>query len=381
MLPFYLAANESLARVDVSMLPDQTLMELFIADFDDSFKAQFYAANGDFRDVCTWQSIFCDDAGDIFEIHWCGCAQCDVFLPGGSISLDALPQNLQILRLRSRNHNLTGTLSASALPQSLRCFLLEDTLFHGTVDFTAFPERLEALCLVNCLFEGAANLERLPAGLEILALTGQKFDGTVNLTRLPEALLVLYLMENNFYGLPNLEALPARLRAIVLTKNNFEGPVSLCDLPRTLTILELGENHFCGEVDFQRLPASLETIDLSDNLFTGSVDLELLPESLKRIQLRGNRFQGSVDPHNIPAGTLEEPQLTFDFTENFIQGPCTNDEAWHCADDLEKQKGDEQGFFFRSSVHQARFEMSLIACFETLLRAAFLVWAVWVVIF
>ena len=186
MFQIFSLADTGLFRANPATLSDQTRMELLIAESPDALHQKFSDKEGDYLDVCEWESVACDDDGNVTKIDF------GIFELGGSVSLDHLPPMLEYLDIsrldiyiRYPKLYLSGTLDAALLPRYMTVCNLKNNLFSGCVDFTQFPPTMREILLASNEFSGGVVLNKLPATLTTLFLDKNKFSGNLDLTALP----------------------------------------------------------------------------------------------------------------------------------------------------------------------------------------------------
>ena len=57
----FITADPALGRIEISSLPDQALMEMFLEGMIDLHKKEFRDKSGDLNDICEWPGIECVD--------------------------------------------------------------------------------------------------------------------------------------------------------------------------------------------------------------------------------------------------------------------------------------------------------------------------------
>ena len=209
----FCAYSSSLGRFEIETLPDQTLMELFMQDCPDLVKMRFQDYQGDYRDICTWDFVDCDESDTIQEIAY-ECAG------------------------REQRVNI------AYLPRSIKRFSLiaqRGRKFAGSADLTQLPDSLEDFSIEGNSFFGEVSLESLPESLQQLYLNENNFEGTVNLCKLPAGLCKLDIYDNYFERALNLEMLPAALETLDVSKDAFDGEISLKHLPEALVKLNISK--------------------------------------------------------------------------------------------------------------------------------------------
>ena len=243
MLQMLSLADTGLFRANPATLSDQTRMELLIAESPDALHQKFSDKEGDYLDVCDWESVACDDDGNVTKIDLC------MFELGGSVSLEYLPPMLEYLDMsrfewRYSKFYLSGTLDAALLPRYMTVCNLKNNLFSGCVDFTQFPPTMREILLASNEFSGGVVLNKLPATLRTLFLDKNKFSGNLDLTALPADIIFCSMNINRFTGTIDLTALPQKLAHLGLKANHLEGSVDLSSIPKSMVALNLRQNFF-----------------------------------------------------------------------------------------------------------------------------------------
>ncbi|KNH07965.1 leucine-rich repeat protein [Perkinsela sp. CCAP 1560/4] len=208
---FCQGSDAFLGRVDRESMPQQTLLELFIADIERAHEICYDLENPD--DVCEWQGVSCDAEGNVTEFSW------NWKFKDGKGSIDML-----------------------YLPLTIRQVNMQCNALGGTVDLRCLPRSLEELDIGTNNFTGTLELTELPNNLRKLSLDENAFSGSVNLTQLPKVMTDLSLSSNALVGRVDLENLPASLEYLALQKNNFSGTVFLCQAQKKIVNLANNKN-------------------------------------------------------------------------------------------------------------------------------------------
>ena len=231
------AADPSLGRFDFDSLSDQTRMELLIGDLKETLRYKILTDDGDFKDVCDWEGVQCNSAGNVTQVEMIS---------------HASPENGE-------------TLNLVYMPPLITNF---------------------AFAMVGA--SGSIDTQALPAGLKILYVTQtERMSGPIETKHLPRGLTELDLELNAFDGGFDLTVLPPALEWLNVHSNNFSGSVNLSRLPAMLKTLYLGANQLSGELDFSSLTDSIEDIGVLENNFAGSFRLTNPPPELWRIKASG----------------------------------------------------------------------------------------------
>ena len=286
-------------RVNLSTMSDQTRMELLLSDITAKSKAFSQNDEGDYKPVCDWDGVECDDDGNVTAIRWDDMYQDYTYLPNltGTLHLEFLPEFVLVFLLQNDGTDSVaeGTLNTAKLPVNLDIFTLRGQKFDGSVDLTIFPHKIREIDLAWNKFTGEINLEKLPPQIEAIHLSGNLFHGTVNLMELPAGLRSLELERNKLIGTLNLQALPAGLEILRMDDNVFSGSVDLSNLPRGLRFLNIAANKLSGVVRLDALPEGMEILWMTYNAFEGEVDFATLPKTLKDLGLSNNNFSGTLN--------------------------------------------------------------------------------------
>ena len=252
----------SLGRVNIDDLPQQALMELFIAGFGE---AETICGNRETpTDIEKWSGVWLNAAGEVEGLNWSWILEtCE-----GSLPLHFLPSSVRKCDLSM--NALAGPLDVTTLPVGLEELILSSNEFDGSVNLVCLPKRLRVLRLSSNHLTGQLHLDELPDTLEDLSLSDNDFSGTVNLTRLPRSLMELSL-----------------------AGNDLSGSVFLTALPGLMTSLNLCDNHFQGSLDLTALPGSLQNVWLDRNMFSGTIVVAVMRG--REISLSGNLPMQVVD--------------------------------------------------------------------------------------
>ena len=189
---FLLCADLSIAgRVDLSMLTDQNLMELFFTPNDyDKARKQF---GGDENDACSWKRTSCDGKGRLTEISWHS-----AFVKlRGSIDMTMLPPRLVTLNLYYQP--LRGEVNTSALPETLRSICIDHSELVGTVDMGNLPRWLRGFTVHDNRITAVVNICNFPETLRHCRLEeDQIVEKTVRIGRLPDTEVYLNVYRCGF---------------------------------------------------------------------------------------------------------------------------------------------------------------------------------------
>ena len=205
-LRIFSCIDNSLGKMDPSLLTDQQRMELVIAGCGDMFLQIFQDKDGTFLDVCKWKYVHCDDDGKV--TGWYFWMQ---YHNVGTLSLDYLPESLRDFKIDTPGVKFTGTLDTAKLPSGLEGCLLYGNDFYGTISMTTPPPALRYFNIEGNGFWGECDLTSLPATIEHCMVGSNYFSGSLRLDSLPEGLLSLSLSDNEFTGGISLDKLPESL--------------------------------------------------------------------------------------------------------------------------------------------------------------------------
>ena len=214
-------------------------MELLIGDLKETLRYKILTDDGDFKDVCDWEGVQCNSAGNVTQVEMVS---------------HASPENGE-------------TLNLVYMPPLVTTFSFAMVGASGSIDTQA-----------------------LPVGLQILRVTQtEQMSGPIKTAYLPRGITELDLFLNAFDGELDLTALPPALVSLNVHSNKFTGSVNLTKLPSGLEDLYLGNNQFVGELDFGSLPGRIEEIDVSENRFSGSFVLTKAPQMLRVVDASTSR--------------------------------------------------------------------------------------------
>ena len=208
-------------------------MELLIGDLKETLQYKILTDDGDFKDVCDWEGVQCNSAGNVTKVEMASYASPEC---GETLNLAFMPPHVTFFSFSM--NSVRGTLDTQSLPAGLRILRVTQTL----------------------LMSGSIETKHLPRGLTELDLELNAFDGELDLNALPPALVLLNVLFNKFTGSVNMKKLPA-----------------------TLSSLFIGGNQFFGGLDFSSLAESIEDIDVCNNRFSGSFVLTNVPPRLRWI--------------------------------------------------------------------------------------------------
>ena len=208
-----------ISRFDVSCVPQQALMELFVSKL--TRENPFLNSVGMVPDISEWEGVSLDDEENVTEISW---QHFDVS-PDCTLHLPYVPQTTRKLSITTTN--LESTLDMCQLPQSLLLLDVSRNRLEGTVDLTRLPPRMAICILAGNYFEGALTTSKLPASLEVLNVAENYFHGELDLTCLPPRIRAMHMQWNTFSGNLSLQNVPASLELLSLHENEFQGALDL----------------------------------------------------------------------------------------------------------------------------------------------------------
>ena len=229
--------DNSLGKMDPSMLSDQARMELAVAGLADESCEELRDNEGAFLDACEWVTTKCDSDGNVTDL----CLETTYW---GTLCLDHFPQSLNDIRI-SCNGNLTGMVDTALLPPRLTVLHLDDNSFIGSVGMTALPATLEYFDIQENKFSGGCDLTALPSSLEELIVCDNLFRASLCLETLPDSILLLDVSSNAFTGSFSLEKLPENLSELHINNNRLSGSFVLSK-PGSLDIVCAHSNNFLG---------------------------------------------------------------------------------------------------------------------------------------
>ena len=204
----------------IERLPEQTLMELLIADLDDRDKLR--QRDGFYGSAKKWKGVHLDEYGLICEVQW---------------SLEDKPHKSEKSPLQPG-----GLIDLQFLPHSVEDFAISNLGLNGTVEALRLPRDLRTLIISHNFFEGTLDLERLPRKMKLLHIHGNRFEGTFDLERAPKTLTQLYANHNRLSGSVDLMHLSVPLCQLRLHHNKFSGRIDMRNVPSTVREIQLHQN-------------------------------------------------------------------------------------------------------------------------------------------
>ena len=265
-----LSADTALGRFDVSSLPDQTLMELFIEGMEATGKLPFRLQNG-FKDVCTWstrkpfiqETIRCTDGRVTRVLFWFH-----------RWSEDQFPFHYTpplVTYFSMKKCQIHGTLDASALPVDLQCFQVPENKLSGEVKCGEFPRKIERISLVSNVFTGSLHLADLPDSVIEFHAEYNELSGSIHLNDLPPQMAYLTLQNNKLTGEVHIDRLPPSIHDIDLSENCFKGELRLLDFPKYMKTFGF-TNNFSVETAVFRGAKGPMHFEIRANCITSVVD-------------------------------------------------------------------------------------------------------------
>ena len=182
--------DPSLGRLEYTLLPDHSLMEMLFEGFDAETKKRCQDTDGMYLDVCEWPCVGCDDEERVTQIG-------EYNQVSGSLYLCYIPPNVESFAIP--DSQLSGSIDLTQLPQRIKGVELWGNRLTGTVDLTHLPQRLNILYLHHNQFSGSIDLTKLPQGMFYLNLENNCFTGAFVATDLPHRLDMLNAQGNQFF--------------------------------------------------------------------------------------------------------------------------------------------------------------------------------------
>mmetsp|Transcript_26742 Transcript_26742/g.41692 ORF Transcript_26742/g.41692 Transcript_26742/m.41692 type:complete len:279 (-) Transcript_26742:23-859(-) len=234
------SADPGLGRPDKHSLPQEALMELFIAHITEGKECVYRPPEGN-SDLPYWSNMKYNENGEFRRIYW---FQRPIT---GDLAFEWLPDTIEEVQIAD-HPNISGTLNLDCLPTELHTCRIHSNGFCGEISLVNLPKKLVVLNVSINSLKGALNLERLTESLEELSLHMNKFQGTVNLTLLPKKMNRLRLHENLLSGAPDVTKLPPHMEELLLGANKFQGSIDLSQLPSSLNAIHLCDTALEGDL-------------------------------------------------------------------------------------------------------------------------------------
>ena len=275
----YSADTTGFGRVNIDSMPDQTLMELLVADIENN--TALYDCDG-FLDIQSWEGLSFDDDENLKKIDFSAAfgfgglggglfgddsdedEEEDTFIigPNGSIDFKWIPKSVtdfEIFWLK-----LKGTIETSELSEDLNHFDVSSNLLAGTFCIASLPQNIHHVSISSNHLCGTLQIEKLPPKMTFFSAESNKFHGTLNLKNLPQNMHSLRLGVNDFSGSVDMSNLPSTMQFCSLHRTGIKQEALVIQVP------DLGVKYF-------RLPfwnfkniVDTEGNDLKDDFITNS---------------------------------------------------------------------------------------------------------------
>uniref|UniRef100_A0A7S4KGK3 Leucine-rich repeat protein n=1 Tax=Paramoeba aestuarina TaxID=180227 RepID=A0A7S4KGK3_9EUKA len=213
MFRIALTLDESLGRLDNSVLSEQSLMELLVQNMHE--KNHFCDAGGDFHPIEQWNGVHFNVHGSVESIDWQ-----NKFPRGGSMDFQWIPLNA--LTVNVSTNKLTGSVELSLLPEGIISFFAYNNSLSGSLDLTSLPKSLRDLHLDNNNLSGALDLTGLPPCFESLNLSNNRFHDEVDLRALPASMKAMYISSNRLSGTVRIDRIGDDINRIDLSGNAIQ---------------------------------------------------------------------------------------------------------------------------------------------------------------
>ena len=226
-----------IGRIDTACLPQESLMELFIQDFDDFDIAK--DEKGNFYPITCWWGLKFDSHFNLISIDF---------------DHDDCETDIHALAgFRERRTILTGSFAKD-----------------GSVNFRFVPPTVTTLIVTGIDLEGELCTADLPDGLENLSVHKNCLKSTFSTADLPQPLVSMRISENHFFGSFALESLPKAIITVNARENDFSGKLKLSTLRHGIKQLDLSKNEFSGVLSLCGVPESLTYLAVRANSFDHS---------------------------------------------------------------------------------------------------------------
>mmetsp|Transcript_6909 Transcript_6909/g.10462 ORF Transcript_6909/g.10462 Transcript_6909/m.10462 type:complete len:253 (-) Transcript_6909:47-805(-) len=218
-----LYASDSLGRLDHSLLPQQSLMEIFVADTVDI--EAFQDSQRNFLDIQEWSGLTISDE-NVTNIDFYG-----MFYNGGTLEFACIPNT--VVTILIGESMLTGEVPWKKMHNEIRCLRLVENQFCGSIDLTAVPRNLIVLWLHMNKFAGTLDFSDLPKNLVSLDLGMNKLSGTVDLRSIQRNITDISEEHQDLFELPMVDKPPVGISfGIILMENQFEGEILVNDIDK-----------------------------------------------------------------------------------------------------------------------------------------------------
>ena len=230
-------------RVNISLMDEQTLMEMLIADLPQENMPR--SPEGSLLAIQKWGFLTFGDDGNVvmleFPKNWTGgsnwktneCGERHV-----KMNFRWIPAYVE--RFKLVRYGVQGTVDTHQLPRTLRSFVVQGNLLSGAFDVHGLPETLVRLDVSQNLLQGSLDLRALPERLTVLHAWENHFSGSADFTGLPTSLRMLNVCHNGFSGVFKAVNLPGDLRLFSAHWNKFlDAEAVVDDMPEILQILQL----------------------------------------------------------------------------------------------------------------------------------------------
>ena len=223
MLSYIITAadTQGMGRVNFDSMPDQTLMEILVADIENN--TAFHDGDG-FLDIQSWEGLSFGDDGNLKKIDFAADVGMGLFAddsdeedednfiigPKGSIDLKWIPRSVK--RFDIFWLKLSGTVETSELPENLEFFDIASNDFTGTFSIPSLPRKLTNVRISSNQLSGTLDIDKMPRTMEKFSAEQNQFHGKLNLSCLPKEIVTLRLGANNFSGEIDLRSIPSKMR-------------------------------------------------------------------------------------------------------------------------------------------------------------------------
>ena len=187
MLSVLLTADSTyIGRMDVTMLSDQQMVELFFTP--ENYSHARALLQGDEADVCSWVGISCTESS-VSRIFWQSWGRIPLI---GSIDFGMIPRHLEMLSISRQR--LYGKVHTQGLPKTLEHFQLKDCNFSGTLDLGSLPRGLKVFRAMHNRISGLENIQNLPMSLTTVEISEHKVQQeSIRIGEMPPNSLIIFL--------------------------------------------------------------------------------------------------------------------------------------------------------------------------------------------